>query len=749
MKLDNRIVITTEVDGGFRVVNTLGASVRYDGILEYGSVRLARGNGDTMTIIGECMGSYRCLVNGLFGEYELDGETFDTLDALEDALVEALFKEQGGGGTDKTAAHFRIADEIPTEPRTEEDLYDVLLVKREDGTYAEYKWVAEEAEFAELNPQKDWTYKAFFNPEGGTVDKQYHDIKQAILDGKVVVVDDGRGHFNYVREESGKLVFSRIEGGLSETIKVDESGNAAYASVGLQDDMDRIGEVTDDDKESTTKYPSVKAMVDYVADNKGMTDDEARTVSEALNDLNGRILEVEGKGMTQSILTYDGNSNTIKDEQGNVMTMAEIITLIEDKSKFVYLKDGFVLCLPAVNFYDDAVEFTGTYVMNGYTTTARVIINFEDQVSEYHLTSEKSENKATTMEGANDETYPTTKAVKDYVDSHGSNGPIRLQTDWYGLADINDEHGNRKTYDQVKGMLQSGQTVTIKFHPEYKIYNGDFWYEGELAINPHNNTTIETYASNVVNGHVITYRYALTKDNSGKNEAKAQNAMFDEVWTLVYADDYNYNIYNEDGTYYGGYSSIEYAIEDGYVIRMYSKRHKAYSSAAYIDKNDSDRIKFRFDVDGVDYVVWIGNDGRNSSGLHRVAARTVSLIQSPYSYIFYIGGGARMTFDKAKTLLQNGDAAISVISFRQGGDEDTPHNIPLFYNEAGDCIVGYGHVIRANGDEVTYRLKWTGEDQGSWEIMPSQPKVWSGTQEEYDALTTKENGTLYLIEEEE
>lgn len=296
MVIENLIQVTTGEDS-FRITNTLGTSVRYDGELPYNSVKLVRGDGDTLTIAGICQGKTRCLVNGLFSDYTLDGQSFSSLYELEDALDNALFKNPGGGGgTDKTAAHFREVTEIPTEPQTEEDMYDVLLVKRDDDTYAEYKWIAEQGAFVELNPSKDWTYKAFFNPEGGTVDKQYQDIKQAIIDGKVVVIDDGRGYFNYVREETGKLVFSRIDGGLSETIKVEESGNAIYSSVTNQDTMDRVSSIEGvEEADKPLKYPSVKLLEDYVANNKGMTEDEAKTVSAALNDLNGRGIALDGR----------------------------------------------------------------------------------------------------------------------------------------------------------------------------------------------------------------------------------------------------------------------------------------------------------------------------------------------------------------------------------------------------------------------------------------------------------------------
>lgn len=291
MVLENRIIITTGEDS-FRVVNTLGESVRYDAELPYNSVKTVLGDGDTLTIASVCQGKTRCLVNGLFSDYTLDGQEFNSLSELEEALDDALFKNPEGGGADKTAAHFREVTEIPTEPQTEEDMYDVLLAKRDDDTYAEYKWIAEQGAFVELNPSKDWTFRVMF--AGSTVDKTYDQIRQAIRDGKVVYVDDSRGHLNYTYEGVGYIMFTRVDGNLVEQVKVEESGNAIYSSVTNQDTMDRVSSIDGvEEAEKPLKYPSVKLLEDYVANNKGMTEDEAKTVSAALNDLNGRILEAE------------------------------------------------------------------------------------------------------------------------------------------------------------------------------------------------------------------------------------------------------------------------------------------------------------------------------------------------------------------------------------------------------------------------------------------------------------------------
>lgn len=194
-------------------------------------------------------------------------------------------------------ASVKVVSELPTDEETKGYFTDIYI-KYEDGYYKAYKIV--DGEWVVLNPKS--TKKVVYNSESGTVSDTYANIKADLESGVHVYIDDNRGQFTYSQYLGESITFTRTSEEKVETVTVNSDGTAAYSSVEF-------------------------------SDLKGMTDDEARTVSEALNDLNGRIGEVEG-------------------------------------------------------------------------------------------------NKATTMEGANDETYPTTKAVKDYVDSHGGGS-----NDWEGTQE--------------------------------------------------------------------------------------------------------------------------------------------------------------------------------------------------------------------------------------------------------------------------------------------------------------------------
>lgn len=199
------------------------------------------------------------------------------------------------------------------------------------------------------------------------------------------------------------------------------------------------------------------------------------------------ILEENGKHMSQVILTYDGNTNTIQNEDGTVLTMEEIISLVENKSNFVYLIDDFVLCLPSLNFYDDAFEFTGTYVLNGYTTTARVIINSSNEVSEYHLTNETTDNLITEIDNeATNDTYPSSRAVYDLVESIKT-PRIILKFTTSGEFSRSEVWGNNNTitypsidYNQLKNDIRLGAFILLKddtdtlVNPEIQLLPAQF-----------------------------------------------------------------------------------------------------------------------------------------------------------------------------------------------------------------------------------------------------------------------------------
>lgn len=99
------------------------------------------------------------------------------------------------------------------------------------------------------------------------------------------------------------------------------------------------------------------------------------------------------EGMSQLILMYNDNvEEGITDLNGNRYMFEDILEAIKDTTKFVYLiYDGAWLCLPALNFFDDMVQFSGTYILGSEPNFVRVSIDSGEQIKAYTLSIERNE----------------------------------------------------------------------------------------------------------------------------------------------------------------------------------------------------------------------------------------------------------------------------------------------------------------------------------------------------------------------
>lgn len=136
-------------------------------------------------------------------------------------------------------------------------------------------------------------------------------------------------------------------------------------------------------------------------------------VDEQITALAGKIERVE--------LECEDDQHIVLKGSTQALSYAQIKALVDDNTKFVTLRYlNLWWMLPA---YDDggAIMFTSSDIEGGHAVTTRVVINEEGQMNNYSIICEDADHKTDDMsvEVAADghDTYPTTKAVKDYVDS--------------------------------------------------------------------------------------------------------------------------------------------------------------------------------------------------------------------------------------------------------------------------------------------------------------------------------------------
>lgn len=162
------------------------------------------------------------------------------------------------------------------------------------------------------------------------------------------------------------------------------------------------------------------SRVDEVAGNRA---DLQTTVK---NNLVAAINELQAGKMQQVPLTYSGGA--IRNEAGEALGFDQISTLVRDKSLFVYLVAENILHIPIFVEDNGAVEFEAVFVYSGETAMHRVIINAEGDIKVEQIEVERTANKSTVVDNtrhpADDKHYPTTKAVKTYLESHYVNSSL-------------------------------------------------------------------------------------------------------------------------------------------------------------------------------------------------------------------------------------------------------------------------------------------------------------------------------------
>lgn len=118
-------------------------------------------------------------------------------------------------------------------------------------------------------------------------------------------------------------------------------------------------------------------------------------------------------------LLYDGTS--IK-QDGVVKTFQEIYDLVDNTSKFVTLQayDMWWL-LPSMDYVGDAILFTNTDILSEDAECYRIIINSNNEISDYFIPLENRNLKKDdlTIETVGDKKcYPTVKAVNDALEGY-------------------------------------------------------------------------------------------------------------------------------------------------------------------------------------------------------------------------------------------------------------------------------------------------------------------------------------------
>lgn len=116
-------------------------------------------------------------------------------------------------------------------------------------------------------------------------------------------------------------------------------------------------------------------------------------------------------------LVYESNYIADSKNPDVALTFDEIYALVLDETKFVTLKAADIWwLLPSMDFYGDAIMFTTTDIISENAELYRVIINSNDEISDYFIPLEnnnlKKDDLATEKVG-NFSCYPTVKAVND------------------------------------------------------------------------------------------------------------------------------------------------------------------------------------------------------------------------------------------------------------------------------------------------------------------------------------------------
>lgn len=256
----------------------------------------AEGNSLTIMYLNR---KYVSVINGRYDEYKVDGHSYNSLSALETALQTKLFREPGGGGGGGGAEVTYL-----TYTNGEES----IKIDGEDTNYEEVDALIEEGGVIYLT----------YTNTVGNVSISATPIKDA--NGNIV--------FTGVLMIGGQPIIGNVKLGTDDAIT-----DGVFLTEAVTNKVQAISTTFVDT--DPTNYPSINAVRNYVLgqgfakvetvsslpaepstynlyltnenklykydgtnwqllNDKGMTDDEAETVSSALNDLDGRIVTISG-----------------------------------------------------------------------------------------------------------------------------------------------------------------------------------------------------------------------------------------------------------------------------------------------------------------------------------------------------------------------------------------------------------------------------------------------------------------------
>lgn len=133
-------------------------------------------------------------------------------------------------------------------------------------------------------------------------------------------------------------------------------------------------------------------------------------------------LELVANKMERVELEFDDQAKKIymkNDATKTALSYAQVLDLVNDPTKFVTLFYALWYLLPQYNDEGGAIVFTGLAVNSEVSTSIRVAITDGD-IKHYLINLENMNYKTADMTKETIDgrpTYPTTKAVKDYIDS--------------------------------------------------------------------------------------------------------------------------------------------------------------------------------------------------------------------------------------------------------------------------------------------------------------------------------------------
>jgi len=142
------------------------------------------------------------------------------------------------------------------------------------------------------------------------------------------------------------------------------------------------------------------------------------------------------------------------------------------------------------------------------------------------------------------------------------------------------------------------------------------------------------------------------------------------------------------------------------------------------------------------------NQSEHASGQYNVSSSASTTFGDSGNTLFSVGNGTdNNTMHNAFEIRQNGDIYITSGSTDIKLQDHLGGNVDLsnYYTktEVNEIV---DDVIAGQIDLSTYaKIDWV---QTNYALKTDVPKIWIGTQSEYDALATKDNNTIYIIKDD-